>query len=70
MAFNSIMAWNSANPEITPQPRAGLRMRSPMATAVHTPKRRATLPEAARRLTAELREVFLKGLDIADVGTA
>ncbi len=29
-----------------------------------------TLPEAARRLTAELRDVFLKGLDIADVGTA
>ena len=32
--------------------------------------RGVTLPEAARRLTAELREVFLKGLDIADVGTA
>ena len=32
--------------------------------------RDVTLPEAARRLTAELREVFLKGLDIADVGTA
>ena len=30
----------------------------------------AALPEAARRLTAELRDVFLKGLDIADVGTA
>jgi 1-acyl-sn-glycerol-3-phosphate acyltransferase len=28
------------------------------------------LPEAARRLTAELREDFLKGLDIADVGSA
>lgn len=32
--------------------------------------RDVTLPEAARRLTAELREVFLKGLEIADVGTA
>ncbi len=32
--------------------------------------RGVTLPEAARRLTAELREVFLKGLDIADLGTA
>jgi len=32
--------------------------------------RGVTLPEAARRLTAELREVFLKGLDIADVGSA
>jgi 1-acyl-sn-glycerol-3-phosphate acyltransferase len=32
--------------------------------------RDVTLPEAARRLTAELREVFLKGLDSADVGTA
>ena len=32
--------------------------------------RDVTLPEAARRLTAELREVFLKGLDIADVGSA
>jgi hypothetical protein len=28
------------------------------------------LAEAARRVTAELREVFLKGLDIADVGSA
>jgi 1-acyl-sn-glycerol-3-phosphate acyltransferase len=28
------------------------------------------LAQAARRLTAELREVFLKGLDIADVGSA
>jgi len=28
------------------------------------------LSEAARRVTAELREVFLKGLDIADVGSA
>jgi 1-acyl-sn-glycerol-3-phosphate acyltransferase len=28
------------------------------------------LLEAARRLTAELREVFLKGLDIAEVGSA
>jgi 1-acyl-sn-glycerol-3-phosphate acyltransferase len=28
------------------------------------------LAQAARRMTAELREVFLKGLDIADVGSA
>lgn len=32
--------------------------------------REMDLLQAARRLTAELREVFLKGLDIAEVGTA
>jgi 1-acyl-sn-glycerol-3-phosphate acyltransferase len=32
--------------------------------------RAVDLAEAARRVTAELREVFLKGLDIADVGNA
>ena len=32
--------------------------------------RGVTMPEAARRLTAELREDFLKGLDIVEVGSA
>ena len=43
---------------------ASRSLRSPCGTVAWTCR------EAARRLTAELREVFLKGLDIAEVGSA
>lgn len=54
-------------------PASRLQVRVRVGQPVHPEPLRyrdSDLLQAARRLTAELREVFLKGLDIAEVGSA